>query len=340
MIITLKNLPKVTELTPSQESALERLLWCFGQGTHVVWIPIQTVEDLLTLDCFSKYAERSLLALKRFSIESKNLIETEFSFKAVVDFNEKHKLCFEREELIIGHELLNDAKFLLEPILLTENELDARVFCLVTDSFFTSRKLLNRAFKVCIDPQGGGGSDTIKKFERYRAEKRPFMCVLDSDKKHPQGRLGETAKHFKEFKLGLNENYYLEILDCHEIENIVPTKVLKDLFPAVDLGAMYASENIEKYKPYPDHKNGFTVSAAKSLDTTHKEEFWKEFYELDDDAIICTALKDILPKFKNYLDSNTPHKAKEKICELKDFSLHQLSKVITDFGIGLRRTIS
>lgn len=339
MIITLTNLPKVTELTNTQESALERLLWCFGRGTHVVWMPVQTVEELLTLNCFSKYAERSLLALKKFSIESRNLIESEFSFKAVVDFNEKHKICFERGSLIIGHELLNDEKFLLEPILLAENELDARVFSLVTDSFLTSRKLLNKAFKVSVDPQGGGGSDTIKKFERYRSEKRPFMCVLDSDKKHPKGRLGETAKHFKDLKLGLNENYYLEILDCHEIENIVPTKVLQEIFPAVDLGVMYASENIEKYKPYPDHKNGLTVASARSLDETHQDDFWKEFYGLTDDAIICNALKDILPKFKKYLDSNTPHKAKEKICELKDSSLHQISKIITDFGVGLRRTI-
>lgn len=340
MIIIIEKIDNPDNLNPSQEAALERLLWAFGRGKHVLWMPIETIDSLLKLTCFSSYSSRALVDLKTFSAFNRNLLRQEFSFRIEVDFSDRHKFISSENKLTVGYEIVIDEKFLLEPVLLTENEIDAQVYTLISNSIFTNNKDLSRIFQICVSPHGGGGCDTIKTFERLLEENRPFLCFLDSDRSHPKGPIGDTAKHFACHRKGQHNNYHLKILDAHEIENLIPSSLIEHLFPTHDLGHLFRHAASTKYKQYPDHKNGLSVESAKAQDSHHNDEFWKDFYHLDGNTFICDRFTNLVDRTKKFLDSNSPHKALEFLNPEKDAELFRISSIIADWGLKLRRELS
>lgn len=340
MIIIIEKIDEIDKLSPSQESALECLLWAYGRGNQVLWMPISIIEKLIKKTCFSDYAQRALLDLKTFSLFSKNLLRSEFNFQIIIDFSDKHKIASSDTGLTVGYEIIQDEKFLLEPILLTENEIDADVYTLFAKAIFSSRKNLNLAYEIRIDPHGGGGSDTIKTFERLLRQNRLFLCLLDSDTKHPKGPLGETAKHFAMYPTGLNRNYRLEILNAHEIENLVPTSIIKQLYPKDFHGHLFQHATPSKFKRYPDHKNGFSVEQAKNQDAHHGDNFWKDFYHLGDRAYICAKFSSLIENTKHFLESTSTYKTQEFLDKDIDEELFMISHIIANWGVKLKRRLS
>jgi len=340
MIIFVREISNISSLNPTQEAALERLLWTYGRGIHVLWMPVDLVEELLTLTCFSSYAKRALYELKSAAVFSKNLLESEFNFRIVIDFSTRHALRLDRNELIAGYENALDERFLLEPVMLTENEIDAAIYQSFSNAFFSDRKNLRTSYTLKLEAQGGGGSDTVKKFARYLEEKRPLLCFIDSDKKHPKGCFGATSQHFNKYPKGLNAGYYLEILNVHEIENLIPVSLINLLYPDHSYGAIYNNPACRKYKGYPDHKKGLTVKDAKEQDETYQDNFWREFYHLEDNANLCGTFSNLIQKTKNYLEKTTPHKLRELLDDRLDAELYNISRTVTDWGISMRRTLS
>lgn len=340
MIIIIEKIENLDNLNSSQEAALERLLWAFGRGKQVLWMPIDIIEALLKLTCFSNYATRALVNLKTFSVFHRNLLREEFSFRVEVDFSDKHKFTSEDHKLIVGYGIVIDENFLLEPILLTENEIDAQVYTLITKSIFSTRKSLNKSFEFSVNPYGGGGCDTIKTFERLLGEHRPILCFLDSDRSHPKGPIGDTAKHFSGHQKGQHNNYYLNVLDAHEIENLIPSSLIEHLFPTHDLGHLFRHATPAKYKQYPDHKNGLSVKCAKEQDAHHNDKFWADFYHLEEHTLICEKLTNLVDRTKKFLDNNSPHKTLEFLDAEKDVELFRISSIIANWGIKLRRELS
>lgn len=340
MIIFIREISDVASLNPTQEAALERLLWTYGRGIHVLWMPVGLVEELLTLSCFSSYAKRALYELKSAAVFSKNLLESEFDFRIVIDFSNRHSLTLKNNELIAGYENTLDERFLLEPVMLTENEVDAAIYQSFSNAFFSDRKNLRSSYMLRLEAQGGGGSDTVKKFARYLDEKRPLICFIDSDKKHPKGCSGSTSQHFNKYPKGLNVGYYLEILNVHEIENLIPVSLINILYPDHCYGAIYNNPSCIKYKGYPDHKKGLTVRDAKEQDQIYQDNFWREFYHLEDGANLCGTFSNLIQRTKNYLEQTTPHKIRELLDVDLDAELYSISRTVTNWGISLRRTLS
>ncbi|WP_434562837.1 hypothetical protein [Pseudomonas sp. Z4-20] len=340
MIIIIEKIDEIEKLNHSQESALECLLWAYGRGNQVLWMPIDLIEALLKKTCFSDYAKRALVDLKTFSRFSKNLLITEFDFRVVVDFSDKHKLLSTEKQLTVGYEIILDEKFLLEPVLLTENEIDAKVYTLFAKAIFSSRKNLNLVYEINIEPHGGGGSDTIKTFERLLSESRLFVCLLDSDIKHPKGPLGETAKHFALYPKGPNRNSRLEILNAHEIENLIPIPIIEHLFAKEYLGHLFKHANPIKFKKYPDHKNGFLVEQAKKQDMHHGDTFWKDFYHLGDHTYICAKLNSLTEQTKQFLENTSTYKIQEFLDKDANEELFTISNIIASWGVKLRRRLS
>lgn len=340
MIILIREIPNVEALTNTQEEALERILWAHGRGSQVVWMAVDLARKLESKTCFSKYAKRALIDLKSTSTFTKTLLETEFSFRIVIDFVNRHRMDQNGEELIVGFERVLDDNFLLAPVLLAENEIDAKVYEKFSLAIFSSRKNLNRQYVLKIDPQGGGGPDIVKKYTRYVAERRPFICLVDSDKKHPKGSFGGTCQHFNPYPKGLTMGHYLRVIESHEIENLVPEGLVKFLYPAVEQGVIYSDSRYRNYRRYPDHKNGFTVADAKAQDAFYKDTFWQPFYHHRGRTLICGKFGKLVENTFEFLEENSPKKVLEFLDSEKDCELYHIASVVTNWGLKLKRTLS
>lgn len=75
----------------------------------------------------------------------------------------------------------------------------------------------------------GGGNTIFDVFIRKKEEKKIFLCVIDSDKKTKESQQGSTAKRFNKEQQGLNKHYFFKILECQEIENIIPYKIIEEI---------------------------------------------------------------------------------------------------------------
>ena len=340
MIIFIKEIPSIDALTNTQEEALERILWAHGRGSQVVWMAIELARKLEDKTCFSKYAKRALSDLKSSSTFTKTLLESEFSFRVVVDFVNRHRMDQHGDELIVGYERILDDNFLLAPVLLAENEIDAKVYEKFSLAIFSARKNLNRQYVLQIDPQGGGGPDIVKKYIRYVGERRPFICLVDSDKKHPKGSYGGTCQHFNPYPKGLTKGHYLRVIESHEIENLVPEGLVKHLYPKIDQGILYSESRYRSYRRYPDHKNGFTVADAKKQDVYYKDNFWQPFYHYNSGTLICGKFGKLLENTYDFLEQNSAKKVLEFLDSEIDVELHHIASVVTSWGLKLKRTLS
>ena len=83
--------------------------------------------------------------------------------------------------------------------------------------------------------QGGGGQTTAIAFENMvRRERRPALCVVDSDKKHGNNcPLGKTCVDVQNISASFSESeppFRTIVLPVHEVENIIPLIILSKVY--------------------------------------------------------------------------------------------------------------
>lgn len=343
MIIIIESTPTLTTDKNRKLRALENILAASGECKHLLWMPTQTVESLLEIDELSGYARRILYELKSFVRETRG-IEKTFEFHIVVNFNEPNIVEeSERGELIVGYAHFRDSSSTQQCSFITENLRDAEVFKIGAEVFLCKHKL-SRTHKVSLKLAPGGGSTTYDSFLDFKKADSFFLCIIDSDLKHPKGAKGSTASRFNCERKGLQGKGYLKILDCHEIENIIPGKVASLASGGrIEEGLILKRGKSIKYRLFPDHKKGLCVNEAAELDGKHGDNFWSEFYP-DRRAERKTWL--IPPLGENFLSDSlrimveaSTVKLLEMIDENEDELWWATSRLVASWGVAMKRPI-
>lgn len=142
------------------------------------------------------------------------------------------------------------------------------------------------------DPGGGNTiGNTLK--ERVQKDRRPILCIADSDRKYGRSTAypqepskGETYKRAKDVSDELTKDqtlppHKLFHLDVHEVENLIPISLLREFqagCPQMEAGLDKLEElkNLRNSEPvlYYDLKNGFPY-----LKPGPKRAYWQEILE-------------------------------------------------------------
>lgn len=136
----------------------------------------------------------------------------------------------------------------------------------------------------------GGGGSTKDIFERIIKNNEIVFCIVDNDKEHPKAPHGGTCSHFlgsKTIRSG-----FVEILDVHEIESLVPLTTIEDVLINQNQlqnkkKSLIFFKNLcsidEAVKFYFDHKKGFKFKTALALDERHGDYWGPILNQLDID---------------------------------------------------------
>lgn len=163
---------------------------------------------------------------------------------------------------------------LRECTLIAENLEDCSFYEIVADWYRRQQKMMG--ISVHFHREGGGGN-TIKGALRncVEKEKRPSLCLVDSDQKYGETKLtcgqlgyGETCRQAETVLRDVTKPNLppceLCRLDVHEVENLIPTQILQELqreLPdmAAGLDRLKQLQALRNGEPalYYDYKNGF-----------------------------------------------------------------------------------
>ncbi|MGO4308539.1 hypothetical protein AB4Z35_01510 [Pseudomonas sp. KB_15] len=340
MILLIKETPDLTTKTSEKIIAIENILRSHGEGKHLLWMPHETISSLLKCDQFGFYSKKVLTELSSQVLETRELA-TKFKLKIVFDFSDQFKFSFYDGAWVLGFGHFRDSEVLQKPILLTENDDDAKIFVHGAKSYLFKEKIGNCDIKLEIT--SGGGDTTYKTFKRYSDEQVRFVaCIIDSDKDHPKAPLGSTAKKFSKVKQGYSERQYFEMLDCHEIENILPIDLVREIASTnCKSSLIFSNPKYYKFRKYPDHKNGLTVKNAIADDFSHKDNYWADFKKHESTDFICHGFGEkLLSSCIKYFESKGERQASKLMTEDVDHEWFRIIKIIAEWGICSKRIIN
>ncbi|MGP6226935.1 hypothetical protein [Pseudomonas aeruginosa] len=331
------KLPKLTEIVGDKQDflvSIDNLLKSHGEGKHHLWMPIETVKFLSTMDGLCIFSKQVLIALMSQVVEEAGLFK-EFSFYADVNFEDKHILNYREGVLRIGYGHFLDSTAIQESILLSENGLDGEAYLWGANVYLALAGI--RGMRVNMEIQPGGGNTTYDQFERLEKSKRFFACIVDSDQDHPNAPLGETARRFNRVEKGFSKRRYFEVLNCHELENILPLKIVKELFEDICDTSLVQSNKYIKYRVYPDHKAGLCIKQARLDDAKYKANYWSIFEDLEEEALVCARFgNNMLKSCIDFMKQLSPKKAASYIDSNVDLEWIRISKMIASWGVGGR----
>lgn len=331
------KLPKITEVVGDKDEflvSIDNLLKSHGEGKHHLWMPIETVKFLMGVDGFCVFSRQVLIALMSQVVEEAELYR-EFAFYAAINFEDKHILNYHEGVLRIGYGHFLDSAAIQESILLSENGLDGEAYLWGANVYLTLAGI--RGMRVNMEIQPGGGNTTYDQFERLENGKRFFACIVDSDRDHPNAQLGETAKRFKRVDVGFSRRRYFEVLHCHELENILPLKIVKELFADICKAGLVQSDGYINYRTYPDHKTGLCIKQARLDDVKYKTDYWAAFESLEEEELICASFGDnMLKACVDFMSLLSPKKAASYIDENVDAEWIRVSRMVASWGVGGR----
>lgn len=175
----------------------------------------------------------------------------------------------------IPYKLINPSNNIwMESYLLGEFADDCKFYEKLAENDIDRRGLTS--YRVRFKHENGGGGSTHTMYGVFQSERRPCICITDSDKKYPSDSVQGTASqvlHVNDVKEPLSN---IMIVNVHEIENLAPRNL-------IDLGlssqANYTSfsdalaeiQSIQRAFPnesFIDLKNGLNRFQMRSYRTS------------------------------------------------------------------------
>lgn len=343
MIIIIKDTPDLETDKNTKLRALENLVVSHGECKHVIWMPTTTASQLAKTKELSEYAKRVLVELESFAREARG-VEQNFSFHVVVDFETANRLdIINNKEIHAGYSHFKDTISTQKATFLTENLRDAETFEIGAEVYLQKSKLL-QAHKISLNKVPGGGNTTYDQFQNNVANDTFFLCIIDSDLKHPKGPIGSTAGRFRAEPEGLVGKRYLSILKCHEIENILPLAVLKEASNGtIEQGLLYKQSKLTEYRAHPDHKAGLCAHTAKEMDERHQDTYWSDFYAHANNGkpiwLLPPLGANILSDCLRFMSENSTKKISEYIDPQTDTIWWEASMLVASWGIAPKRAV-
>ncbi|PPC73936.1 hypothetical protein C4K68_27825 [Pokkaliibacter plantistimulans] len=335
MIIYCDSIPDLSTDTEYKLSAISNLLLSFSEKKHVIWFSLELLNFLESQkEDFSSSQLKIINAMKSFSRETKGEIN-KYKSKIVLKFEEKNIDLIENENRLIGYGYFQDSAFIQPTHLISENETDCEIYqCAAQMSLIKNGN--QKIFSTKFRPAHGGGSTTFDVFSRILQQKELHVGFVDSDKKHPKGALGSTADRFKkDNKTPFGE---LKILRSHELENIIPIRVLKstdkDEIRLIDF--LIRKDALKYY----DLKEGMTYQTLEELDKLHGEYWINKISEDDLEKLPSLNMnKNLLSRCLNIIkESTTIRKIVDELCNENDSDWISIGRTLENWGLCIKNS--
>lgn len=284
MIIKIKNATAENVLKEANLAPVENLLRSFNEGKHIIIAASKFFQDIIdNSETFGVSTRSSASEALKSQFEYKSLA-TIVNFYIEVDFEittaEFHWVEFSNAfKLIIGPVFLTDSLRLQKAQIVCENPSDADFYEIIADHFASVNDL--RLCNITYEAINGGGGTTKHVFDRCVDDNKITLCILDNDKKHPNGPLGGTGRQFG--TSGIIKTGIVKILDVHEVESLIPFETIEGalqqdaLTPQKQESLLFTKQLFgvdESTKFYFDHKKGMDISKILPLEKLYGD-YWR-----------------------------------------------------------------
>lgn len=260
MVFSLKMLIEICEdvvvLAETNDSdsiaVLDKIAMAHKYGKHFVYAPFPLLIRICKMQSLNKSTRRIYSDIKKHCASSGTLVSG-IGFRAKVTVasppasTSVYYIQF-NPKLVSGFELYEETH------LLAENLSDCSFFEYIVEYY---KRSMGINCPVCFYPMQGGG-DTIKMVYLNEIQLGQHFClaIMDSDKKYPEGALGNTCKGLKRIHKQHNpfHCFYYIMENIREVENLIPLSVVKSYNNNSD--KQIFRDNIEVDLSFFDMKEG------------------------------------------------------------------------------------
>ncbi|WP_449416589.1 hypothetical protein [Phormidium nigroviride] len=276
--------------------ALENLATARREGKHSVIASGDTLKKIAQCSRLSQIAQKIYTKLYNHQYTQNNITSYR---SAVTRYIEIVNPCLEPEVFpYLGKQIIkvpprffNDSELVQKTILLCENSDDAVFYETIAKVYLIWKKI---NAKILCDPITGGGNTISKEYINIQKEKKRFcLCIVDSDKIAPDGKLGSTASRLQEQRDLNCKNTQTFILDCREIENLIPNSILSELCSG-NQGRTQAlkhlkliSSSVVGIRDFLDIKKGTRMNEIINEREPKVKEFWQSNFSLNPNISKC-----------------------------------------------------
>ncbi|MEC4853322.1 MAG: hypothetical protein SAJ12_20265, partial [Jaaginema sp. PMC 1079.18] len=193
------------------------------------------------------------------------------------------KLSISDKEIIrLPLSYFDDSAKIQKTILLCENLNDVALYEVIAKAFLIWKERSHT--QLAYDSRGGGGTSIAGEYESIQNKhERMCLCIVDSDKKSPNSKLGSTASNIQSLDNTNNVITQLHILEVREAENLIPYQLLSEITEGnrdrekfvFMLETICASPSVEIAK-FIDIKKGTNLKEIVKSNNSNIEDFWRD----------------------------------------------------------------
>ncbi|WP_031485667.1 hypothetical protein [Maridesulfovibrio frigidus] len=285
----LKNETGNRDLTMKCLKKVEALLLNASDGKNVIFFEdIEIIESLIDCGKFSEPTGYFLEYLRENFASTGSFIELTSRHIKIVLECEPEIIINDKNHTVVTLPIFKlDQSFFGKSVLLTENLVDGKFYKRMTQCYCKNYGQ-NIDFDFELKHGGGNSTGTVFK-ETFNNQDKNCLCIVDSDKSHPECNFKETAKsvldeHNNSDLAKFISDFY--ILEVKEAENLIPTEVIEKVIDPQQ------TDNFNTYKSlsnegaqFFDCKKGINRrSFSKNRDQLHLEFWRKELEGIDPNA--------------------------------------------------------
>lgn len=261
--------------------ALENLASARREGKHAVMAKRETLKKISQCCRLSQFARNTYNKLFNQATQFKSYLSAVTRYIELVNSCHEPELVYDSGKQIIkvAPRFFNDSELIQKTVLLCENINDAALYETIAKVYLVWN---NINVKIVCDSRGGGGNTISLEYINIQKSKKRFcLCIVDSDKIAPDGNLGSTASLIQAQSDTTCINTQTFILDCREIENLIPNSILSELCSGNQerLNALSFFENISsgaaEIRHFVDIKKGTRMKEIINASNPKIKSFWE-----------------------------------------------------------------
>jgi hypothetical protein len=273
--------------TNSEFNALEHIAQSACQGHHFVLIDGDLAKLLIgKLDKFSARASAFFRREYEFLSTSPRHLLDRSSVVIRVCNVDCIAVSSEKSQTIIQCPLRDlDSSTILQPVTLACEDLnDCELFAILANHYRSRLHL--QAFQIRVTYANLGGSGAERVIPPLIREERIFLVITDSDKSFKEDKLGDSARSVCRTLNNTNHKLHAHIiLNCREIENLLPDRVLQTIFAqnkrCLELLNKFTEANLYEPRLYGDFKEGITLQQLRNYALSANESMRTKFKDIE-----------------------------------------------------------
>ncbi len=287
MIIQLENSGKIDINIDPCFTSLINILTAYKEGKHVIIAENSLLEEVYKNTNFDKRIRNAAMRAEKEQRQYHQMLKdvNTYIFVDLSNLNSSYKTIEENgtEKIVVSCNFFIDSSSVQKINLLCEDLNDIDLYLKMGD-FYKNHVNLS-TINILFDRVNGGGDNTYKSFSSITESQKFCLCMLDSDKKHPNGSQGGTSLKFKDKHIPFNGKYV--VINAHEAECLIPEDIIELLILDKTLNHYSYDfntrlENLKEIcqvnslaKLYFDHKEGLAVNDVKKFDKSGNTTFWE-----------------------------------------------------------------